>query len=100
MGKQRWMWGVAKKYNTRNEHMKGSVKLVSMAGRSHRKKFEGTQAGAKKNTRCTGTRKGTVKRQMRDSCYRDMESVGLKQKDAMNWRNWKREVQHYCSYSI
>ena len=35
------------------------------------------------------------KTRWKDSCKRDMESVGLKEEDALDWTKWKNDIHNH-----
>ena len=61
-------------------------------------KEKGRRACTKKDVRCTSTRKETERKtetRRKDSCKSDMESAGLKEKDALDRTKWKNDIKNH-----
>ena len=98
----RWMCGATKKDNTRNEHVRGSVKVAPVTKKITEKKVkwyghvkrrvEGHMLGKMLDAQ---ERVGEEDRQPFDLCKRDMDSVLLKEDDALERIQWKNHIQHH-----
>ena len=98
----RWTCGGTRKDNIRTEHVRGSVKVTPVTKKVTEKRLkwyghvkrrdEGHVIRRMLDARVTGKRRrGRQKTRWKDSCKRDVESVGLKMKDGTKW---KRGIQN------
>ena len=85
MGMLRWMCGVTKKDNTRNNHVRGSVKVAPVTKKITEKRLKWNGHVKRRDEEHVlrrmldapgKRRRGRQKTRWKDSCKRDLESVG------------------------
>ena len=90
------MWSHEERYNQKRtcERISKSSTSDNEDHREKAKVVKGRRARTTKNVRCTSTRK-RQKTRWKDTCNRDVESVGLKEEEnALDRTNWKNFIQY------
>ena len=101
----RWMCGVTRRDNIRNEHRRDDESGASVQ-ENYRKTTEMVRpceenergAHSEKNARCGHTRekkKRVAKPKMENACKRDVAEAGLKEDNATNRTEWRNNLISY-----
>ena len=102
----RWMCGVTRKYNIRNEHIRGTTKVVQASRKimerrlkwyGHVMRMEEDHVVRRVMTKAIpGKRKrGRPKTRWTDVCKRDMQTVGLREGDEGDRAYWKETINNH-----
>ena len=95
----RWMCGVTRKDNIRNEHIRGTTKVVQASRKitERRLKWYGHVMRMEEDDESdTGERKrGRPKTRWKDVCKRDMHTVGLREGDEGDRAYWKGTINNH-----
>ena len=98
--------GVTKNDEIRNKHVRGSVKVAPLTMKITAKRLkwyrhvkrrdEGHVLRRMLDVPVAGKRRrGRPKTRWKDSCKRDMVSVGLKEEDVLDRTMWKNDIQYH-----